>query len=81
MPLLPCDTPHGYGTLPEMTRIEPIKRGDATDGARELLDELASRGGEPGQMVRAMAKAPALLRGYLDLVAGIHPAATARSAA
>src|ERR687894_1622523 len=35
--------------------------------ARELLDELVQRGGEPGPMVRAMANAPALLRGYLDL--------------
>src|SRR5918997_3896101 len=35
--------------------------------ARELLDELVQRGGEPGPMVRAMATAPALLRGYLDL--------------
>src|SRR5918995_3895438 len=35
--------------------------------ARELLDELVERGGEPGPMVRAMANAPALLRGYLDL--------------
>jgi len=35
--------------------------------ARELLDELLERGGEPGPMVRAMANAPALLRGYLDL--------------
>jgi AhpD family alkylhydroperoxidase len=35
--------------------------------ARELLDELVARGGEPGPMVRAMARAPALLRGYLDL--------------
>jgi len=35
--------------------------------ARELLDELLERGDEPGPMVRAMANAPALLRGYLDL--------------
>src|SRR5215213_9690177 len=35
--------------------------------ARELLDELVERGGEPGPMVRAMANVPALLRGYLDL--------------
>lgn len=41
---------------------------DLTRGkARELLDELVERGGEPGPMVRAMANAPALLRGYLDL--------------
>ena len=35
--------------------------------ARELLDELVERGGDPGPMVRAMANAPTLLRGYLDL--------------
>ena len=35
--------------------------------ARELLHELVQRGGEPGPMTRAMANAPALLRGYLDL--------------
>jgi uncharacterized peroxidase-related enzyme len=50
-----------------MPRIEPIDRAEATGRARELLDELASRGGEPGPMVRAMANAPALLRGYVDL--------------
>jgi uncharacterized peroxidase-related enzyme len=50
-----------------MPRIEPIDQAQATGRARELLDELASRGGEPGPMVRAMANAPALLRGYLDL--------------
>jgi hypothetical protein len=32
--------------------------------ARELLDELVQRGEEPGPMVRAMATARALLRGY-----------------
>ena len=50
-----------------MQRIEPIAMDAATGKARELLDELATRGGEPGPMVRAMANAPALLRGYLDL--------------
>lgn len=50
-----------------MPRIEPIAMDEATDKAKDLLDELASRGGEPGPMVRAMANAPALLRGYLDL--------------
>ena len=35
--------------------------------ARELLHELVQRGGQPGPMVRAMANAPTLLRGYLDL--------------
>jgi uncharacterized peroxidase-related enzyme len=50
-----------------MSRITPIDPDQATGRARELLEELASRGGEPGPMVRAMATAPALLRGYLDL--------------
>jgi uncharacterized peroxidase-related enzyme len=50
-----------------MARIEPIEREQSTGKARELLEELATRGGEPGAMVRAMANAPALLRGYLDL--------------
>lgn len=50
-----------------MPRIEPIEHAEATGRARELLDELAARGSEPGPMVRAMATAPALLRGYLDL--------------
>ncbi len=50
-----------------MARIEPIEIDHATGKAKELLDELAGRGGEPGPMVRAMANAPALLRGYLDL--------------
>jgi AhpD family alkylhydroperoxidase len=35
--------------------------------ALERLNELVERGGEPGPMTRAMANAPALLRGYLDL--------------
>ena len=48
-------------------RIAPIPVDEADGKARELLDELASRGGEPGAMARAMATAPALLRGYLDL--------------
>jgi AhpD family alkylhydroperoxidase len=50
-----------------MARIEPIELEQATGKAKDLLDELATRGGEPGPMVRAMANAPALLRGYLDL--------------
>jgi AhpD family alkylhydroperoxidase len=50
-----------------MARIEPIAIDDAQGTARALLDELVERGGEPGPMVRAMANAPALLRGYLDL--------------
>jgi AhpD family alkylhydroperoxidase len=50
-----------------VARIEPIPMERAEGKARELLDELVHRGGEPGPMVRAMANAPALLRGYLDL--------------
>jgi AhpD family alkylhydroperoxidase len=50
-----------------VARIEPIPMDQAEGKARELLDELVERGGEPGPMVRAMANAPALLRGYLDL--------------
>jgi uncharacterized peroxidase-related enzyme len=50
-----------------MPRIEPLDHAQAPGRPRELLDELASRGGEPGPMVRAMANAPALLRGYIDL--------------
>ena len=50
-----------------MPRIQPIEMDAAPGKAKELLDELASRAGEPGPMVRAMANAPALLRAYLDL--------------
>ena len=50
-----------------MARIEPVELDGATAKARELLEEYATRGGEPGPMVRTMANAPALLRGYLDL--------------
>ena len=50
-----------------MARIEPVELDGAPAKARELLEEYATRGGEPGPMVRTMANAPALLRGYLDL--------------
>jgi AhpD family alkylhydroperoxidase len=50
-----------------VARIDPIPMDQAQGKARELLDELVEHGGEPGPMVRAMARAPALLRGYLDL--------------
>jgi AhpD family alkylhydroperoxidase len=56
--------PDGGGVV---ARIEPIPMDQAQGKARELLDELVGRGVEPGPMVRAMANAPALLRGYLDL--------------
>ena len=47
-----------------MARIGPISMDQADGKARALLDELVQRGGEPGPMVRAMANAPTLLRGY-----------------
>jgi uncharacterized peroxidase-related enzyme len=50
-----------------MARIEPLVHAEATGRARELLDEVSSRGSEPGPMVLAMANAPTLLRGYVDL--------------
>jgi AhpD family alkylhydroperoxidase len=50
-----------------MARIEPIPMEQAEGRARELLDEVVARGGDPGPMVLTMARAPALLRGYLDL--------------
>jgi uncharacterized peroxidase-related enzyme len=50
-----------------VARIEPIAMEEAQGTARELLNEVVRRGGDPGPMVRAMANAPALLRGYLDL--------------
>ena len=50
-----------------MARITPLDVHNAEPRSRELLDELASRGTEPGPMVRAMANAPALLRGYVEL--------------
>jgi AhpD family alkylhydroperoxidase len=50
-----------------MPRIDAIRTDEAQGRARELLDEVVARGGDPGPMVRTMARAPALLRGYLDL--------------
>jgi AhpD family alkylhydroperoxidase len=50
-----------------VARIEPIPMDQADGKARVLLDELVQHGGEPGPMVRAMANAPTLLRGYLEL--------------
>jgi uncharacterized peroxidase-related enzyme len=50
-----------------MARIEPVELEHASPKARELVDEYAARGGQAGPMVRTMANAPALLRGYLDL--------------
>jgi AhpD family alkylhydroperoxidase len=54
-------------TNDETARIAPLPAEAATGKAKELLDELAGRGGAPGPMTRSMANAPALLRGYLDL--------------
>ena len=50
-----------------MARIEPIALDEAHGAAASMLEELVARGGQPGPMVRTMARAPALLRGYLDL--------------
>jgi AhpD family alkylhydroperoxidase len=50
-----------------MARIDPIRMEAAEGKARELLEEVVARGGDPGPMLRTMANAPALLRGYLDL--------------
>jgi uncharacterized peroxidase-related enzyme len=50
-----------------MQRIDPIDVHHAPVKARELVDEYAARAGEPGPMIRTMAIAPAVLRGYLDL--------------
>jgi len=50
-----------------VSRIEPIAVENAEGTARELLDEVARHGGKPGPMTRAMANAPALLKGYVDL--------------
>ena len=50
-----------------MARIEPLEMQAVTGRAKQLLDELAARGAPPGPMARAMAHAPALLRGYVDL--------------
>jgi uncharacterized peroxidase-related enzyme len=48
-----------------MPRITPVESAEGP--AKALLDDYAARGGQPGPMVRAMANAPALLRGYMDL--------------
>jgi uncharacterized peroxidase-related enzyme len=50
-----------------MPRVEPLELDAATGRSRELLDEYARRGGDAGPMVRAMAQAPVVLRGYMDL--------------
>ena len=50
-----------------MRRIEPLEVDAATGKAKELLDEYRSRGGDAGPMVRTMARAPVVLRGYMDL--------------
>jgi AhpD family alkylhydroperoxidase len=49
------------------TRIAPVSVDAAEARSRELLEELAGRGSQPGPMVLTMAKAPALLRGYVEL--------------
>jgi AhpD family alkylhydroperoxidase len=48
-------------------RIKPSDLSEADGRAKEILEELSRGGREPGLMVRTMAQAPALLRGYVDL--------------
>jgi AhpD family alkylhydroperoxidase len=50
-----------------MPRVELVDPERAEGPAAELLAEFAARGGAPGPMTRAMANAPALVRGYMDL--------------
>ena len=50
-----------------MGRIDPLELDAATGKAKELLDEYRSHGGDAGPMVRTMARAPVVLRGYMDL--------------
>jgi AhpD family alkylhydroperoxidase len=50
-----------------MPRFELIDPDHSERPAAELLAEYSARGGTPGPMTRAMANAPALLRGYIDL--------------
>ena len=50
-----------------MPRLELVDPERAEGPTGELLAELAARGRPPGPMLRAMANAPALLRGYIDL--------------
>jgi AhpD family alkylhydroperoxidase len=50
-----------------MPRFELIDPEHAQAPVAELLAEFAARGGTLGPMTRAMANAPALLRGYMDL--------------
>ena len=50
-----------------MPRFELVDPERAEGAAEELLAELAARGATPGRMLRAMANAPVLLRGYMDL--------------
>jgi AhpD family alkylhydroperoxidase len=50
-----------------MPRFELVDPERAEGAAGELLAELAARGGTPGPMLRAMANARVLLRGYIEL--------------
>jgi alkylhydroperoxidase family enzyme len=52
-------------------RLSPLRPEEATGKAKEALTDIYERHGSAGPMVRAMAKSPALLRGYLDLSAVI----------
>ncbi|MEU9339453.1 carboxymuconolactone decarboxylase family protein [Streptomyces sp. NPDC048290] len=50
--------------MPRLTRLTP---DTAVGASRDLLAELASRHGRPGDMVSTMAHSPAVLGGYLQL--------------
>jgi hypothetical protein len=49
-----------------MPRFQLVDPERAEGAAADLLAELAARGATPGPMLRAMANAPVLLRGYMD---------------
>jgi hypothetical protein len=67
-----------------MTRLPVIELDAATGKGKELLDELASRGGQPGPMVRAMANAAhtraARMSDFLAWAAAIGAAGCGRCA-
>lgn len=49
-----------------MRNLSALDPGNAPAKSRELLDDILSRRGSAGEMVRTMAHSPALLQGYLD---------------
>lgn len=50
-----------------MAYIDPLDPADAPPRAREVLNDIVTRTGSAGAMIRTMAHSPALLQGYLDL--------------